>query len=50
MTKDLLKKHTHKCTVTWTMTKLVRMLVSNCKSDMAIRSLTIRIYTQVTRT
>ena len=24
----------HKCTVTWTMTKLARMPVSNCKSDM----------------
>ena len=28
----------YKCIVTWTMTKLARMPVSNCKSDMAIRS------------
>lgn len=28
----------HKCIVTWTMTKLARMPVSNCKSDMEIRS------------
>ena len=30
--------------------KVETMPVPNCKSDMAIRSLTIRIYTQVTRT
>ncbi len=29
--------------------KLARMPMSNCKSDMAIRSLTIRIYIQVTK-
>ena len=40
----------HKCTVIWTMTRQARMPVPNCKSDMEIRSWTIRIYTQVTRT
>ena len=40
----------YKCIVTWTMTRQARMPVANCKSDMAIMSLTIRIYTQVTRT